>query len=227
MLIIEILWKFSLIHWLTQILAFYSRYCPLAKPYNQKSQGGISGKQGGNVVGIWWLITRPFVKYCLSNCFTWLKVNMKRCTLLPENDVLKVSLLLKIWDYKVLQHIKILLPYDGTGLGTSCSSLQKKKCGPMINLAVKLHHTVTFLGFKGSWIACRFLLVQIWQLWYLTYLLRQKWASSFHRIIHDRVTSSSIRARNSSAKVLQISESPDCFVLATKSSWMCATLYSN
>ncbi|GBN84237.1 hypothetical protein AVEN_76266-1 [Araneus ventricosus] len=43
-------------------------------------------------------------------------INVKRCAILHENDVLKASTLLKLWEYKIPQHIMAPLSCDGTSL---------------------------------------------------------------------------------------------------------------
>ncbi|GBM57911.1 hypothetical protein AVEN_237792-1 [Araneus ventricosus] len=78
------------------------------------------------------LITRASVKCCLSNCFTRLSKcimhapSCVRCAILHENDVLKTSMLLKLWNYKIPQHITVPFSCDGTGLDSICSYLFKK-----------------------------------------------------------------------------------------------------
>ncbi|GBM81643.1 hypothetical protein AVEN_56290-1 [Araneus ventricosus] len=43
-------------------------------------------------------------------------INVKRCAILHENEVLKASTLLKLWEYKIPQHIMAPLSCDGTSL---------------------------------------------------------------------------------------------------------------
>ncbi|GBM40266.1 hypothetical protein AVEN_238045-1 [Araneus ventricosus] len=99
-------------------------------------------------------------------------INVRRCSILHENDALKASTLLKLLklkDYKIPHHITVplscdgvpcpfnrlsshngsrhgawdgVLSCDGTVLDSICSYLYKKY-GRMIKVAVNPHHTVT------------------------------------------------------------------------------------
>ncbi|GBN50544.1 hypothetical protein AVEN_213232-1 [Araneus ventricosus] len=53
-------------------------------------------------------------------------INVSRCAILHENDVLKASTLLKFWDYKIPQHITVPLSCERNRFGLHLQlSLQK------------------------------------------------------------------------------------------------------
>ena len=79
--------------------------------------------------------------------------------------------------------------------------ISSKKNGPTINVAVIPHHTVTCSEWRGngcSWNG--FSVAHILQFCVLTEPCKWKWASSDHRMFHGHSLSTSIRARNRSAK---------------------------
>ncbi|GBL82351.1 hypothetical protein AVEN_252510-1 [Araneus ventricosus] len=119
-------------------------------------------------------------------------INARRCAILHENNVLKASALLKFWDYKISQHITVPLSCDGIGLDSICSYLFKtiwfndkgsRKTTPYCN----------FVRMQGMFLdSVRVFRCQVRQLQVLTCPLRQKWASSLHRMFHGQVTSTTI-----------------------------------
>ncbi|GBL72630.1 hypothetical protein AVEN_127886-1 [Araneus ventricosus] len=90
----------------------------------------------------------PCICEMLSYQLHYATINVRRCAILHENDVLKASTLLKLWYYNIPQHISVPLSYDGTGLNSICSYLFKKVWSHDKG-SVKPHHTVTLSGWDA------------------------------------------------------------------------------
>ncbi|GBL73711.1 hypothetical protein AVEN_230700-1 [Araneus ventricosus] len=67
----------------------------------------------------------PCICEMLSQQLLYTTIKVRRFAILHENDVLKASTLLKLRDYKILQHITVPFSCDGTGLDSICSYLLK------------------------------------------------------------------------------------------------------
>lgn len=112
----------------------------------------------------------------------------------------KAFTLFKLWDYKIPQHsrsavvLRILF------------AIISSKNSPMIKVAIKLQHTVTFSKKRKKKMQELFLnSMRVFCCWNLTIVdinfpLRQKWTLSVHRMFHSRMTTVTIQSKELECK---------------------------
>lgn len=143
-------------------------------------------------------------------------IKIWRLTILHENNILKIIMLLQFCDRKISQGVMLLSSTDGISLNLVALNLFLKKCSLIRNAAVNPHHTVytsTYITFSYTHYYIHIHIHYFFRMqaffvdhvnvlsWInlkcLTCLLRRKWSLRFHKLLHGQVTSSTTRARNS------------------------------
>ncbi|GBM84139.1 hypothetical protein AVEN_24508-1 [Araneus ventricosus] len=135
---------------------------------------------------------------------------MRRCSILHENDALKASTLLKLWDYKIPQHITVPLSSDRTGLDSICSYLFKK-IRSNDKGSRKTTQYCNLVRMKGFFLDS----VRVFRCPNSTIVgvnvpIDSKVGFVTPQNVPWPITSTTIRARNSSAKAVRTSEPPSC-----------------